>query len=131
MIAAITAQEAARYFNSPSQRRASGLIDDPEDWMHYRATGGVCGAFHENMLPGVWMGHLGALPEAWGALDEAAAQIVGSFAAEKNAARIIGWVRQSNRPMLALCRRIGFEIDGILPLAEPVAMVGWRPEWAS
>lgn len=94
--------------------------------MQFRALGGVCGAFHEHLWPGVWMGHLGALPGVYG-VDEATMAILRDFAAESRAARIIGWVKERNRPMLALCRRVGFEIDGRLPLAEPVVMVGWRP----
>ena len=118
MIQRLTAQEAVPYFTEPC-----------EEWMQYRALGGVCGAFHAHLWPGVWMGHLGARREAWGHLDAPARAIVASFADEVNAARIVGWVKESNRPMLALCRRIGFETDGRLPLAEPVLMVGWGRTW--
>lgn len=94
--------------------------------MTYMAAGGVCGAFHAHLWPGVYMGHLGALPGVR-RVDGAALAILRAYADEVGAERIIGWVRQSNRPMLALCRRIGFETDGMMPLAEPVALVGWRP----
>ena len=94
--------------------------------MTYRAKDGLCGAFHAHLWPNVWMGHLGALPGVV-RVDAAALAILRAFAAEVEAERIIGWVKQSNRPMLALCRRIGFETDGILPLAEPVVLTGWRP----
>jgi hypothetical protein len=96
--------------------------------MDYRTLDGLCGAFHMHLWPGVWMGHLGALPGVR-RVDGAAVAILQAYAAEVGAERIIGWVKASNRPMLALCRRIGFEIDGTLPLAEPVVMVGWRPQW--
>lgn len=124
----LTPAEAAPFFAHPSQRKAAMLDDGPlPDFCEYRASGGVCGAFHPAFWPGVWMGHIGVLPQAWGQVDEAAARIVADFAAEQNAARIVGWVKESNRAMLAMCRRIGFEIDGRLPLDEPVAMLGWRP----
>ncbi len=121
MIRHLTAAEAKPYFLHPAQG-----LGEPEEWMAYRALDGVCGAFHQHLWPGVWMGHLGALPGVYG-VDKAALAILRDFTAEVGAERIIGWVRESNRPMLALCRRIGFETDGIMPLAEPVCMVGWRP----
>ncbi len=94
--------------------------------MTYRACDGFCGAFHMHLWPGVWMGHMGALPGVR-RVDAAAKAILQAFALESGAERIIGWINEKNRPALALCRRLGFEIDGRLPLAEPVCMVGWRP----
>ncbi len=118
----ITAQQAKPYFaNSP------GLVDDPEDWMHYRADSGVCGAFHQHLWPGIWMGHVGVLPEALGKADAAVLRILTAFAEDRSAERIIGWVKESNRAALAMFRRVGFETDGRLPLAEPVILLGWRP----
>lgn len=129
MIKALTHIEAAPFFAHPSQQRASGMIGDPEEWMHYRSLNDVCGAFHLNLWRDVWMGHIAVKPTGWGRSDQDVTAILQSFAAEMNAVRIIGWVRESNRAMLALCRRIGFEIDGRLPLAEPVIMIGWEPKW--
>jgi hypothetical protein len=125
MIRTLTNTEAAPYFAHPSQQRASGVIGEPEEWMHYRALNDVCGAFHLNLWPGVWMGHIAVKPTGWGRSDQDVTAILQGFATETGAARIIGWVRESNRAMLALCRRVGFEIDGRLPLAEPVVMIGW------
>jgi hypothetical protein len=122
----LSAADAKPYFQHPAQV-IEGMIGEPEDWMTYRATSGVCGAFHQHLWPGVWMGHLGALPGVYRA-DAAALAILKGFAAESGAVRIIGWVKESNRPMLALCRRLGFETDGRLPLAEPVVMTGWSPK---
>ena len=36
-------------------------------------------------------------------------------------------LKESNRAVLAMSRRVGFEVDGRLPLAEPVTLLGWRP----
>lgn len=122
MIRTLTVDEALPYFWHPYH----GDMRD-NDWMQFRACDGVCGAFHQHLWPGVWMGHLGALKEARGRAVEPAKAILRAFAAEVAAERIIGWVREDNRATLALCRRAGFEIDGRLPLAEPVALIGWRP----
>jgi RimJ/RimL family protein N-acetyltransferase len=53
--------------------------------------------------------------------------ILQAFALESGAERIVGWIEERNRAALAMCRRIGFEVDGRLPLAEPALMIGWRP----
>ena len=122
MIQRLTAQEARQYFTDP----ACGLVgDDPEDWMDFRALDGVCCAFHQHLLPGVWMGHLVALRSAWGNTAKPLRTILEAYQQETGAARIVGWVSKSNRPMLALARRVGFEVDGELPLAKPVVMIGW------
>jgi RimJ/RimL family protein N-acetyltransferase len=68
------------------------------------------------------------LKDARGRGDEAAKAILRSFSAEVGAERIIGWVREDNRAVLAMSRRVGFEVDGRLPLAEPVLMLGWSCE---
>lgn len=123
----LTAKEAAPYF-AHKAHRPDGIQGEVEDWMTFRATDGVCGAFHMHLWPGVWMGHLGALPGTY-RVDDAVRAILAGFADEFKPSRIIGWVAESNRPMIALARRVGFEIDGRLPLARPVVMLGWRPEW--
>lgn len=128
MIQTLTAAEALPYFAHPSQARWNELKDDLADWMQYRALNGVCIAFHPSLWPDVWMVHIGAMPQAWGRLDGDVKAILQDFAKEENAARLTAWVKESNRAVLALCRRIGWEIDGRLPLAEPVAMLGWRPQ---
>ena len=75
------------------------------------------------------MGHLGVLKAALGRSDEALKAILQAYALETGAERIIGWVDERNRAALAMCRRVGFEIDGRLPLAEPAIMIGWKA-WA-
>lgn len=122
MIRTLTAQEAVPFFWHPYHGDIS-----TEDWMQFRACDGVCGAFHQHLWPRVWMVHVGMLKEAKGRGDEAAMAILRAFSVEVGAERIIGWVKESNRAVLAMSRRVGFEIDGRLPLAEPVIMLGWRP----
>lgn len=73
------------------------------------------------------MGHLGVKKDALGRSDEAMRAILQAFALESGAERIVGWIEERNRAALAMCRRIGFEVDGRLPLAEPALMIGWRP----
>ena len=73
------------------------------------------------------MGHLGVKRDALGRSDEAMRAILQAFALESGAERIVGWIEERNRAALAMCRRIGFEVDGRLPLAEPALMIGWRP----
>jgi len=123
----LTAEQAEAFFAHPSQRKGGkGGEVLPDEW-EYRAQDGVCGVFHPSVIPGVWIGHILVKPEAWGNATNPARLILTDFAAETQALRIVGWVPECNRAMLALCRRLGFETDGRLPLPEPVVMVGWRP----
>jgi hypothetical protein len=124
MIQRLTGKKAAPYFQHPNQT-IGGLKFSPVPWMDYRACDGFCMAFQWRW-PGVWEGHLGALPGVT-RVDAAMLAILQAYALEKGAERIIGWVKESNRPLFALCRRVGGTIDGRLPLAEPVVMMGWRP----
>lgn len=93
--------------------------------MDYRACDGFCMAFHW-VWPGVWEAHMGALPGVC-RVDAAMKALLQAYALESGAERIIGRIEESNRPALALCRRVGCVVDGRLPLAEPVVMIGWRP----
>lgn len=124
----VTVEAARAYFAHPSQLKHS-LIETPEDlpgWCSYYAQGGVCGVFHAGHWPGLLMGHLGAMPETWGSVTRSAEAILREAWAAESPDRIAGWVKDSNKPMQALCRRLGMEIDGRLPLAEPVTLYGWR-----
>lgn len=122
----ITAKEAAPFFAHHSQQ-IDGVAYDPPESMAYLACGGVCLAFHPALWPGVYMVHLGAMPSAWGRVDKPADAILRAAWADLSPARIIAWVKESNRLTVALCKRLGFELDGQLPLAAPVLCYGWRP----
>jgi hypothetical protein len=124
LIRTITAKQAKPFFWHP---RHGDITDN--GWMDFRACDGVCGAFHAHLWPGVWMGHLGVRKDAVGRSDAAARAILQAYALETGAERIIGWIDERNRAALAMCKRLGFEIDGRLPLAQPVIMLGWTP-WA-
>ena len=121
----ITVDEARAYFAHPSQQieglTADNLPADVEYWAH----GPICGAFHL-FWPGVWMAHYGAKPEAWGNLILPARRVLREFWAAKQPERIVGWTKASNRHAVAFAKRIGFEIDGTMPLpGGTIVMQGW------
>ena len=121
----ITIDEARQYFAHPSQRNNA----DPETlpvWAVYHALGGVCLLAHPMPLDGLWMVHLGVLPSAWGRVTEPARELLKEISAENRVERMLAWVPEDNRHVAALCRRVGFELDGRLPLARPLLMYGWR-----
>lgn len=128
-MADLTPAQAAPYFAHPTQRRGARLPDGQAlpDFCVYRVLDGVCGAFHQAIWPGAWVGHIGVLPTAWGHVDGPAGQILRDFAAEVGAERILAVFPERNRAVAAMCRRLGFETDGRLPLAEPVLIMGWTP----
>jgi len=118
--------QAREYFAFPCQRRASMLQGElPDTGFEYWANGPVCGAFHDAPWPRVIMGHFAVKPHAKGFADDAARCILREVWAHYNPARIVGWMKESNRAGLAFVRRLGFQIDGRMPLAEPVVIVGW------
>lgn len=122
----ITPAEAQAFYAFPCQRRASMLAGDlPTKGVEYWAHGPVCGAFHDAHWPGVLMGHFAVKPHAKGFADEPARCILREVWSHHKPARITGWMKQSNRAGLAFVRRLGFQIDGIMPLAEPVVIIGW------
>jgi hypothetical protein len=125
----ITAEQARPYFWHKSQLIGDGKVDDlHDDGFAYFATGGVCGMFHDLPWPGVIAGHFGVLREAWGAAVEPAREILHSVWVTYRPTRIVGWMIETNRAGLAFVRRLGFVVDGRMPLPEPVIMMGWKWE---
>lgn len=122
----ISAAEARRYFDHPTQA-APGLPDEfPEDGIEYRAESGVCLIFHPALWPGVWMVHVAVNPAAWGKVDAPARRLLTQFQDEFGPERIVAWVEEQNRACLALTRRLGFTQYGRLGLQAPVVMLEWR-----
>lgn len=122
----ITTAEAEAFFAHPSQRGAAMLDGPLPDWMDYYADGGVCGAFHW-LQDGVLMGHLGVIPDMWGGTIRPAKTVLAEAWADQEPARIVGWIKQENRAACRWVERLGFTLDGQLPLPDPVLMFGWRP----
>lgn len=124
----VTTDEARAFFEHPSQR-IMGMRPDmlPEEGMEYRAVGPVLWVFHGLPWPGLWMGHIAVKPEAWGHVADLSMPILRNFWNEKGAARICAWLPQSNRAAHACARRIGFVVDGVIPLPDPLIELGWTP----
>ena len=123
----ITVDEARAYFAHPSQQ-LGGLSPDnlPTDGVEYWADEGICGAFHLAMWPGVYMAHYGVNPQAWGRLEAPAKRILTAFWQARQPQRIIGWTLASNRHAMSFAKRIGFTVDGQMPLStDTLIMQGW------
>lgn len=121
----ITRDEARAFFAHPSQQ-LGGLSPDNLPDVEYWADGGICGAFHLALWPGVWMAHYGVKPDHWGRLDAPAKRVLTEFWQARQPQRIIGWTLASNRHALAFAKRIGFTIDGTMPLqGDALIMQGW------
>lgn len=104
------------------------MLDGPlPEWAEYYAESGVCAVFHPHLWPGVWAIHIGVTPAAWGYVDAPLQSVIAEFCHDKQPERVVGWVKESNRAVIALAKRVGFEIDGRLPLAGPVVMIGRSP----
>lgn len=121
----ITRAEAVRFWSHPSQK-ADGPL--PE-WAAYYARDGVCLMVHPMPAHGVFMVHIGVFPQAWGRVTEPALALLNEIWADLKATRLVTWLPESNRHATALCRRLGAELDGRLPLAEPLACYGWSAKW--
>lgn len=122
----ITVDAAEAYFADPAARRAMMLDGPLPEFCDYYAQGGVCGCFHAGPWPGLIIGHIGVRREALGLADGPARAILRHVWKIHAPHRIAGWVKESNRAARALCLRLGMELDGRLPLPEPVLMYGWR-----
>lgn len=120
----ISTAEAEAFFAHPSQRKAA-MLDGPLPDLWYHAAGPVCGAFHW-IWPGVLMGHLGVKAAGWGATLEPARAVLAEAWETYAPDRIVGWVKESNRSTCRWTERLGFTVDGRLPLPEPYVLYGWR-----
>lgn len=122
----ITADAAREYFSHPTQIRKGGDPANLPAWAAYYAERGVCLLFHPMPSDGLWMVHIGVIPSAWGSVTGPARELMAEAWADLKMQRIVAWAPDTNRAVAALCKRIGFEIDGRLPLARPLTLYGWR-----
>lgn len=125
----ITVDEAREYFSHPSQQKGAQITPDalPGDPFEYWACGGVCGVFHPDHWPGVWMAHYGVMPWAWGRTTKPARAILQTFCDTHDPAQIIGWTDAANRAALSFARRIGFRETGRISLPDgAVVMTEFR-----
>jgi hypothetical protein len=121
----ISVDEARDYFAHPSQQLMMVPEDLPEG-LEYWADGPICGVFHLALWPGVWMAHYGVKPEGWGRLDAHAKAILSEFWDAMSPVRIIGWTDSKNRRAVSFARRIGFVVDGRMPVPDgEIVMQGW------
>ena len=121
----IPRDEAEAFFAAPIIRRAAKLNGPLPDFAEYYADGGLCLAAHPLGWPGVVMIHLGAKPEAWGHLDGPARRLLSEIAEDQRAGRIVAWIPDAYRAAQAMATRAGMQIDGRLPLLDPVTCFGW------
>ena len=128
----ITREEARAYLDHPSQLRGHRLQspdDIPWDGFEYWADGPVCLIFHPGPWVGVWMVHVAAKPEGWGKIEVPTLGLLRAFAQTKGASRIIAWMDERNRAVLAFARRLGFVEDGRMRVGNAeIAMYGWETE---
>ena len=119
-------EEARQYWAHPSQADRGYTGADLPEWGDYWAEGGVCLMVHQSLWPGVLMAHLGVKPEAWGKAVEPVRRLLGEIMESEKPERIIAWVPESNRAVIALLWRIGAVQDGGMPLQSgAVLQFGW------
>lgn len=123
----ITLEDARQYFQHHTQQKWAGIAPDdlPGEPFQYWANGGVCGVFHPDHWPGVWMAHYGVKPEAWGRATEPAKAILNAFWEAEKPRLIIGWTDEANRAALAFAKRIGFTVTGRMSVG--IIMQEWQP----
>lgn len=127
----ISVDEARAYFDHPTQRK--GCMIDPADLpgepFQYWALDGVCGVFHPDHWPGVWMGHYGVKPEAWGQAVHPAKRILRAFCEAERPDLIIGWTAAENRAANAFVRRLGFRETGRMTTRNGVVVMTEFRTW--
>jgi len=96
---------------------------DLPDWAEYYADSGVCLIAHNALWPGVLMVHLGVVPSAWGRTEKPINRLLREIWREHEPDRLIAWVAESNRAVVSLLTRLGWQRDGGFP---GVLMYGWR-----
>lgn len=109
--------EAETIANHPKVRPhlgGSGTLEIPDGVVLLRKDGAV-GMFH-TIFDGVWMGHHAIHPNMWGRAVEPMMNIIDHFRCEYRPARIIGWTPEDNRLAVNFAKKLGFSVDGVMPL---------------
>ncbi|WP_288950427.1 hypothetical protein [uncultured Paracoccus sp.] len=122
----ITAAEAAEFFAHPSQRRGVDELALPEEGVVYWADGPVCGVFRDFCWPRVLDVHCGVKPEGWGKTVPHARAILEAVWHFYAPDLIVAQSLERNRAVLAMNRRLGFEVIGTMPTPERVVIQSWR-----
>ena len=122
----IMAEDARQYFWHPAQRVGdASAADMTDDGFVYFAQDGVCLAFNDMPWPGVIVAHVGAMRSAWGKAVAPALAILRHVWDTYGPTRIVAWVRTANRAAISFAGKLGFVVDGTVPLPQPVIMMGW------
>ena len=87
---------------------------------------GLCvGMFHE-IYNGIWMAHQACHPDVWGKSVEPMMKILDTFDQMHVPQRVVGWTPENNRMALSFAKKIGFKVDGLMPLPSGnLVIMGW------
>lgn len=84
-------------------------------------------SFHPVHWFRVWALHIAVRPEGWGRLDSHARAVLDGFWDEHQPNRLTAWLPEENRAAIALARRIGAVVDGVMPMPDGnITMLGWQ-----
>ncbi|MTH33062.1 hypothetical protein GL279_00420 [Paracoccus limosus] len=119
----ITVDEAREFFAHPSQGLTGAL---PDAGVEYWADGPVCAAFRDFCWPRVLDVHCGVKPEAWGKTVPHARAILEAAWAFYAPDLIVAQSLETNRAVLSMNRRLGFEVIGTMQTPARVVIQGWR-----
>ena len=118
-------EDARDYWRHPSQQVHGARPDaiDDNGFVFY-ADGALCLAFHDMPHQGFVMVHCAMKPEGWGRSDEACRLLLREAWGDLSPHRIVAWVPEASRAVVAFARRVGFVRDGVMP---GIVMMGWTP----
>ena len=123
----ISVNEARAFFAHPSQLRGFDPADLPVDGVEYWADGPVCGVFRDFSWPRVLDVHCGVKPEGWGHTVPHARAILSAVWDHHRPDLIVALSHETNRAVLSMNRRLGFEVIGTMPTPDRVVLQSWRP----
>lgn len=116
-VVSCTRSEAEEIANHPRVRPhlgGEGRLSIPDGVVLLRKEGAVA-MFHP-IFDGIWMGHHAIHPSMWGRAVEPMMNIIDHFRSEYRPERIVGWTPEENRLAVHFASKLGFEVDGRMPL---------------